>query len=337
MNAADPPTARAAKLLKVMNFTEKTMMLHAHDAENDEMGFYIGLVEASKRLGIPWLRLNDGPQGYNDYGKHPGTTTNWPSGLTIGATFDREMARLWGAYMGKEFAAKGANVQLGPGLCLARLPLNGRNFEYMSGEDPTLGYQMVQPAVLGIQSQGVIANAKHWVLNSQESNRTTVSSQADERTRFELYYPPFEGAIRAGVGSFMCSYNRISTTQDRLGNWSCEHPETLNVDLRQRLNATASDLFWMMSDWGATHSMSINEGLDQEMPASQWMSTDRLSRAVYGVDQHGENGTISVSMARLDQAVTRVLTPMFRMGLFERFRNEVGSDMVPPNCPAVIL
>ena len=130
MNKSDPPRVRAQKLLEVMNFTEKTLMLHGKDSENDAMGFYIGLVEtASERLGMPWLRLNDGPQGFNEYGKHPGTATQWPSGLTIGATFDREMARLWGTSMGEEFSGKGANIQLGPGLCIARLPKDGRNFE----------------------------------------------------------------------------------------------------------------------------------------------------------------------------------------------------------------
>ena len=117
--------------------------------------------------------------------------------------------------------------------------------------------------------QGVIATAKHFVLNNQETNRTSVSAQVDERTRFEIYYMPFEGAIKAEVGSMMCSCepptlldsielhmtltaccgfadNRISTPTDRLGNFSCEHPETLNVDLRQRLNFTSG---WMMSDW----------------------------------------------------------------------------------------
>ena len=81
MDATEAPEVRAAKLLAHMNFTEKTMMLSAKDSEDDQMGFYIGMVETSQRLGMPWLRLNDGPQGYNDYMKHPGTTTNWPSGL----------------------------------------------------------------------------------------------------------------------------------------------------------------------------------------------------------------------------------------------------------------
>ncbi len=112
--------------------------------------------------------------------------------------------------MGAEFFGKGANVQLGPGVNVARVPRNGRNFEYISGEDPFLGYTLVQPAVAGIQSQGVIANAKHYVLNNQETNRGFVSDNADERTRFEVYYMPFRGAVEAGVGSVMVSHGRLN-------------------------------------------------------------------------------------------------------------------------------
>ena len=111
----------------------------------------------------------------------------------------------WGKGMGEEFFAKGSNVQLGPGVCLARVPVNGRNFEYLSGEDPFLGYTLAQPTVRGIQGEGVIANAKHFVNNNQETNRGAVSENVDERTRFEMYYPPFEGAVKAGLGSIMCS------------------------------------------------------------------------------------------------------------------------------------
>ena len=106
--------------------------------------------------------------------------------------------------MGSEFYRKGANVQLGPGLCLARVPRNGRNFEYVSGEDPLLGYRMAGAVVAGIQSQGVVANAKHWVANNQETDRHFISENVDERTLHELYFMPFEGAINAGLGSVMC-------------------------------------------------------------------------------------------------------------------------------------
>ena len=205
MDVTADPAARAQALLKRMNTTEKTAMLHG-----TKLG-YTGGVVGNDRLGIPVLQLNDGPQGFRlRPTEYPGTTTSWPSGMTVGATFDRELAQRWGAAMGAEFAGKGATVQLGPGLCLARVPVNGRNFEYLSGEDPWLGRAMVEPVVRGIQSQRVIANAKHWVLNSQETNRHGVTEQVDERTRFEMYYPPFEGAIAAGVGSFMCSYNKIN-------------------------------------------------------------------------------------------------------------------------------
>ena len=149
--------------------------------------------------------------------------------------------------MGKEFHGKGANVQLGPGLNVNRIPTGGRNFEYLSGEDPYLGYILSQPAVKGIQDQKVMANAKHFIDNSQETDRTTIDEIIDERTQFEMYYPPFEGAIEAGVASVMCSYNKVN------GNWSCENNSTLNTDLRERLGFEG----WVMSDWSATHSVSI--------------------------------------------------------------------------------
>merc|ERR1719377_430782 len=110
----------------------------------------------------------------------------------MAASWDRDAVREWGQGMGNEFFGKGANVQLGPGLCVARVPRNGRNFEYLSGEDPFLGAQLVQPAIRGIQSKKVVANAKHYILNNQETQRGSVSAEADERTRFEMYYPPFE-------------------------------------------------------------------------------------------------------------------------------------------------
>jgi beta-glucosidase len=98
---------------------------------------------------------------------HDGTSTAWPSALAVSATFNTATALAWGEGMGSEFFAKGANVQLGPGMCVARVPRNGRNFEYLSGEDPMLGAIMVPPVITGIQSQKVIANAKHYVNNNQ--------------------------------------------------------------------------------------------------------------------------------------------------------------------------
>lgn len=304
MQTSLTPAERAEALLKQMLLDEKISMLHGVD------GPYVGNVAPNTRLNIPSLNLNDGPQGFRD-DAHPGTTTSFPSALTIAATFDPNMALAWGAAMGEEFFNKGANVQLGPGMCLARVPVNGRNFEYLAGEEPVLGAAMAAASITGIQSQGVIANAKHWVNNNQETNRGDVSADVDERTRFELYYPAFAAAVEAGVGSFMCSYNKINSV------WSCENPETLAQDLKSGygLNFTQG---WVMSDWGATHSTSINQGLDQEMPGGDFMGA-ALKAAV-------QAGT--VSEATIDASVLRVLTPMFQFGLFDTPNNNTLSNNV---------
>jgi beta-glucosidase len=143
-------------------------------------------------------------QGFGD-DQHLTTTTAWPSSLTMAASWDVKAMNQWANGMGEEFWAKGASMQLGPGVNLARVPHNGRNFEYISGEDPFLGFTLVQPVVRGIQGNGIMAVAKHFICNNQEFNRREISANVDERTRFEFYYAPFEGAIRAGVAS-------ISTT-----------------------------------------------------------------------------------------------------------------------------
>ncbi len=190
-----------------MHLDEKLAMLHGADKEFDDGTLtgdrYVGNVMGNKRLGIPQLNLNDGPQGFR--GRSPGISTAWPAALSVAASWSRDTMFQWGQAMGQEFREHGANVQLGPGVCVARVPTNGRNFEYLSGEDPYLGFTLAQPAIAGIQSAGVIANAKHFIANNQETNRNGVSEDVDERTLFEIYLPPFEGAIKAGLGSVMCS------------------------------------------------------------------------------------------------------------------------------------
>merc|ERR1719352_1549417 len=141
-----------------------------------------------------------------------------------------------------------------------RFPRNGRNFEYISGEDPVPGEELVPAYVRGVQSQKVLACAKHYVFNSQERMRMTVSEVVQERAARQLYYKPFEAAFRAGVGSVMCSYNRIN------GTYACEDPGTY-AEL-DRAGFTG----FVMSDWGATHSRhgSFQAGLAQEMPSGQY-------------------------------------------------------------------
>jgi beta-glucosidase len=182
-------------------------------------GNYSGWVPGNARLGIPELRYNDGPQGAD--ARVNGTTTAWPSTLSMASSFDPVLIEHWGRLMGNEFFNKGANVQLGPGACLARFPGNGRNFEYIAGEDPYLGFTLVQPLVRGIQSQTVIATVKHFINNQQEYHRFVIDEHVDERTEMELYFPTFLGAAQASVGAAMCSYNLIN------GVYACEQPATL--------------------------------------------------------------------------------------------------------------
>ena len=129
-----PPDTRALMLLKITTLDEKLQMLHGPSSgpccqcKDKPTCAYVGNVVGNARLGIPPLTMNDGPQDFRDTNR-PGTTTAWPAGLTIAASFDIEAAMEWGQGMGKEFYNKGSNIQLGPGLCIARVPHNGRNFE----------------------------------------------------------------------------------------------------------------------------------------------------------------------------------------------------------------
>lgn len=262
--AADDADARARRILARMTRAERITLLHG----TGKVEPYVGNTAAIERVGVPALTLNDGPQGFR-VDKYPGTSTQWPSALTVAATWDAASVEAWGRAMGQEFRAKGANVFLGPGLNVARVPHGGRNFEYLSGEDPYLGAALVGPLVRGVQSQRVVACAKHWVLNNQESDRLTISSVADGRTLRELYVPPFAAAVRAGVGSFMCAYNRVN------GTYACSSRAMLRGLLKTELGFGG----WVMSDWEACHARGLGAGLDQEMPEARCLNETSLARA----------------------------------------------------------
>ena len=162
----------------------------------------------------------------------------------------------------------------------------------MSGEDPVLGSTLVGPVIKASQEHKILANAKHFINNNQETNRGEMSSQVDRKTRFEMYYPPFQAAIDAGVGSFMCSYNKINHV------YSCENPETLQRDLKGIMGFSG----FVMSDWGATHSASLLEGLDQEMADSDFMNYENLK---------------DMPSSKIDESVRRVLSPFDRVGALD--------------------
>lgn len=192
----DPALDRARKLVAQMTLDEKLGFVQGN---HTTMG-YTGRVVGVPRLGVPDLLMNDGPQGFRG---PPGTSTQWPSGLTLARSFDRDLFREMGEALGAEFYGKGANVAFGPGLNVARLANGGRSFEYLSGEDPYLGWSLVQPIVQGMQSKGVMATVKHYLDNNQEGlngagDRHATSENVDERTQMELYFRRLLALSRPG-------------------------------------------------------------------------------------------------------------------------------------------
>lgn len=156
--------------------------------------------------------------------------------------------------------------------------------------------------IRGAQETGVIAMAKHFILNEQEANRNTVSVVVDDRTLHEIYLLPFGVSVRRGnVASVMCSYNRIGLT------YACETPRTLTAILRGELGFTG----YVQSDFGATHSTapSMNAGLDLEMQSGIWFTSPNLNQAL---------ATGELIMATVNQALTRRYTQMFKAGIFDR-------------------
>lgn len=142
----------------------------ANHMKNGPGELWMGGMLGIERLKVPSVRYQDGPQGFRDNIQHS-TTTQWPGLLSYANSWDRELTYEFAKAMGKEFKMKGAGVQLGPALNVARLPIDGRNFEYISGEDPVVGAELAGPMVKGIQSNGVIGVMKHFVNNNQETNR----------------------------------------------------------------------------------------------------------------------------------------------------------------------
>src|SRR6516164_3133748 len=165
--------ARVDSILSKMTLAEKIEII---GGTND---FYI---RGNPRLNIPELRMSDGPMGVHDYGP----TTAYPAGIALAASWDAQLAQRVGEAMGQDARARGVNFVLAPAMNIYRAPMCGRNFEYF-GEDPFLAGKIAASIIRGIQSQRVIATAKHFAGNNQEYDRNNVSSDIDERTLREIY------------------------------------------------------------------------------------------------------------------------------------------------------
>jgi len=194
---------RIENLLQSLTLDEKIKLLAGADTWH---------THRIERLGIPALKVTDGPNGVRGTQKdtRAQTSASFPVGTAMGATWNPDMVREIGEALAEEVKTKGAHVLLGPTVNLHRHPLAGRNFECFS-ENPFLMARMAVAYIQGLQSQGVGACIKHYVCNDQEFERFSISAEVDERTLRELYLPPFKAAVQeAGVWTLMTAYNRLN-------------------------------------------------------------------------------------------------------------------------------
>lgn len=290
----------ARNLVSQMTLEEKISYL------SGETPFSLRPIE---RLGIPRILLADGPQGIRNHCSH---STLYPCGIAAASTWNRQLLKSYGESLGSDALARGVGILLGPGVNIYRYPLCGRNFEYM-GEDPYLASEMACNYIEGVQSKGVLATIKHFAGNNQEWNRHHASSDIDERTLQEIYFPTFHKAIqKAGVGAVMNSYNLLN------GVHATENPWLNKTILRDTWGFDGI----LMSDWNSVYSTvnAANSGLDLEMPGAVFFTDSLLRKAV-------ERG--QVSMKTIDDKVAHLLQTLKAFGLLDSQR--AASDLTEDN------
>lgn len=318
------PEVRAEMLLEAMTLEQKMQQLTGAVPEIlPELPNCLGArhVTGIAELSIPTLRITNGPVGVGqndcvdpDVLKDP--TKQWyaaysdpssekatalPSGPTVAASFDRSVAGAFGTVIGTEMNNLALHVFEAPGLNMARLPVLGRNFEYF-GEDPYLTGAMGVAEIDAVQDMGIIAMAKHFVSNEQETNRTQINEVVDERTLHESYLLPFEMAVKDGdVASVMCAYNSVNSS------FSCENPYLLTTVLRDQWGFEG----YVQSDFFATKSTAptLLAGMDHMMPIPQQWASELLTAAM----DAGE-----IDEADFDLALERRYVQMFKYGIFDR-------------------
>jgi len=307
--------SRIEQLLRELTLEEKVRLCHASGK------FSVGPVD---RLGIPELWMSDGPHGVRQELERTSwkpLNVDWdfsvylPVGVALASTWNRELARLFGEVLGSEARARRKDVILGPGLNVMRNPLCGRNFEYLS-EDPYLISAMAPQIVLGIQSQGTAACAKHFALNSQELNRHGVDARPDDRTLREIYLPGFEACVKqGGVLTVMGAYNKY------FGQWCCHNKRLLCDILKDEWGFEGS----VISDWGGCHvgDEAISFGLDIEMGTDTACFEDyHLARPYLEKIKRGD-----VGVEELNDKVRRNLRVMMRIGMLDEPTRHPGAQL----------
>ncbi|MDE6622804.1 MAG: glycoside hydrolase family 3 C-terminal domain-containing protein [Alistipes sp.] len=299
--------SRAASLVAQMTLDEKLAYIGGYEA------FYI---RAVPRLGIPEIRMADGPQCV----RNDTRSTLYPCGIALAATWDRSLARAYGRSLGRDARARGVHIMLGPGVNIYRSPLCGRNFEYY-GEDPYLASETAAEYIKGMQGEGVMATVKHFCGNNQEYDRHHVSSDIDERTLHEIYFPAFRKAVEeAGVGAVMSSYNLVN------GQHMTENRELIDGVLRGAWGFEGI----FMSDWDATYSVAgpVNSGLDLEMPGARYTNPENLKKLL---------ATGVVTEEAIDTKCRHILQTLIAFGFLDREQKDASIPERNPESDATAL
>ena len=311
LDVSQPLEVRVQDALSRMTTHEKIMLLHAQSKFTSA---------GVPRLGIRQLNMDDGPHGvreeleWNSWA--PARWTNdsivaFPSLTCLAATWNSAMSAIYGNAVSEEFAFRGKDVMLGPGVNMARTPLNGRNFEYM-GEDPFLASIMVVPYIQGLQSKGVACCLKHFALNNQEIDRFAVNVNVDERALNEIYLPAFKAAVQeGGVWTVMPSYPLWN------GVHCCQNDSLLNGILKRDWDFDGATI----SDWGGTTDtwQAATGGLDIEMGS---FTDGKLKEAEFGYNDYYLADKFEklinegkVPMSVLDDKASRVLRTIFHTSM----------------------
>ncbi|KAI0404102.1 glycosyl hydrolase family 3 N terminal domain-containing protein [Xylaria palmicola] len=292
----DEAYERAHEFVSKLTVTEKVNLT---TGTGNQANLCTGNTGSIPRLGFRELCLQDGPVGV----RYTDLNSAFPAGINAAATWSRSLIRRRGEALGAEFRDKGIDVLLGPVVGpLGRDPAGGRNFEGF-GPDPYLAGVAVAQTVEGTQSAGVIASVKHYILNEQEHYRGSISSNIDDKTMHELYLWPFADAVRAGVGSVMCSYNKINNT------YACENTYVINQLLKNELGFQG----FVVSDWGGQHSggLSALAGLDMTMPGDARNTT---YGSYWGAGLTEAILALGVTQFRFDDMVVRIMAAFYKVG-----------------------
>jgi len=332
-NPSVPVDKRVADLLGRMTLEEKATLLSGS-----------GWMESApiERLGIPAIKMADGPMGVRSWEGSSAITsaanaavkvesTAFPSGVDMAATWDPGLVRREGQAIAQEVKALGRDMILGPTVNINRVPLWGRNFEGY-GEDPYLSGRLGTAYVRGVQGEGVIPSLKHFAANNEEFERHRIDAIIDERTLHEIYLPAFKAVVKeADMWTVMSAYNKVNGVH-------CAESTALLQDILQKEFGFKG---FVISDWGSTYSTvpTINAGMDLEMPGGPpmvaWMANPRTQQSGNGDGWLTADKVLAaikeglVTEARLDVNVSRILRVIFLSGIFDHPHTATGEVDTP--------